>query len=61
MTRLSTTLDPTTGLQRVSADGGDVAVLTRPALARGELDHLWPEMLGGGLAVLDLATRTSRL
>ena len=71
-------LDPTTGLQRVSADGGDVAVLTRPALARGELDHLWPEMLPGGravlftitatggpdaaqVAVLDLATRTSRV
>ena len=72
------TLDPATGLQRVSADGGDVAVLTRPVQARGELDHLWPEMLPGGLAVLftitatggpdaaqvavlDLATRTSRV
>ena len=71
-------LDPATGLQRVSADGGDVAVLTRPAQARGELDHLWPEMLPGGLAVLftitatggpdaaqvavlDLATMTSRV
>ena len=53
-----TTLDPTTGLQRVSADGGEVAVLTRPALSRGELDHLWPEMLPGGRAVLFTITAT---
>ena len=59
MTRLSLPrVDPTTGLQRVSADGGDVAVLTRPALARGELDHLWPEMLPGGRAVLFTITAT---
>ena len=57
-TIIFTTLDPTTGLQRVSADGGDVAVLTRPALARGELDHLWPEMLPGGQAVLFTITAT---
>ena len=57
-TIIFTTLDPTTGLLRVSADGGDVAVLTRPALARGELDHLWPEMLPGGLAVLFTITAT---
>ena len=44
--------DPTVGLQRVSADGGDVTVLTRPDKARGELDHIWPEMLPGGSAVL---------
>jgi Tol biopolymer transport system component len=41
-----------TGLQRVSAHGGNVDVLTQPAHARGELDHLWPEMLPGGRAVL---------
>jgi serine/threonine-protein kinase len=57
-TIIFTTLDPTTGLLRVSADGGDVAVLTRPALARGELDHLWPEMLPGGRAVLFTITAT---
>ena len=45
-------LDPGAGLHRVSAAGGDVTVLTRPAPARGELDHLWPEMLPGGKAVL---------
>jgi hypothetical protein len=44
--------DPTTGLQQVSADGGDVTVLTRPVQALGELDHLWPEILPGGHAVL---------
>jgi serine/threonine-protein kinase len=52
------TQDPTTGLRRVSADGGDVAVLTRPDQARGELHHLWPEMLPGGRAVLFTITAT---
>ena len=46
------TPDPTTGLQRVRAGGGEATVLTRPAPARGELDHVWPEMLPGGRAVL---------
>jgi serine/threonine-protein kinase len=41
-----------TGLQRVSASGGEVEVLTRPDPAQGEADHLWPEMLPGGRAVL---------
>jgi serine/threonine-protein kinase len=41
-----------TGLQRVSASGGSVDVLTRPDPAQGEADHLWPEMLPGGRAVL---------
>ena len=43
---------PATGLQRVSAAGGAVTVLTRPDPARGELDHAWPEALPGGRAVL---------
>jgi serine/threonine-protein kinase len=46
------TEDPTTGLQRVSAAGGAVSVLTRPDPARGEVDHLWPEMLPSGRGVL---------
>jgi len=46
------TSDPATGLQRVSAAGGAVSALTQPAPARGDLDHLWPEMLPGGKAVL---------
>ena len=41
-----------TGLQRVSAAGGPVTVLTRPDRAQGESDHFWPEMLPGGRAVL---------
>ena len=41
-----------TGLQRVPATGGAVTVLTKPASERGERDHLWPEMLPGGRAVL---------
>jgi eukaryotic-like serine/threonine-protein kinase len=41
-----------TGLQRVAAAGGPTTVLTRPDRAQGEVDHLWPEMLPGGRAVL---------
>jgi eukaryotic-like serine/threonine-protein kinase len=41
-----------TGLQRVAATGGTPTVLTKPDRAQGELDHLWPEMLPGGRAVL---------
>ena len=47
-----------TGLQRVSAEGGDVTPLTWPDKARGELDHSWPEMLPGGRAVLFTITAT---
>jgi len=43
---------PSTGLQRVSASGGEPATLTRPDRERGEADHLWPELLPGGHAVL---------
>jgi hypothetical protein len=41
-----------TGLQRLSAAGGPMTVLTRPDRAQGEADHFWPEMLPGGRAVL---------
>ena len=51
--------DLATGLQRVSASGGEVAVLTRPDEARGDRDHLWPEMLPGGRAVLFTITATT--
>ena len=44
--------NPATGLQRVSANGGTPEVLTRPDHERGEADHLWPELLPGGHAVL---------
>ncbi len=53
------TSDPATGLQRVSAAAGGVSVLTQPAPARGELDHIWPEMLPGGRAVLFTITATT--
>jgi serine/threonine-protein kinase len=46
------TISPTSGLQRISADGGEAAVLTRPDRARGEAGHQWPEVLPGGRAVL---------
>ena len=44
--------DQATGLQRVSAAGGTPEVLTRPDRAQGEADHVWPEALPGGHAVL---------
>ena len=53
------TSNATTGLQRVSAGGGTVSVLTRPDRARGEADHLWPEMLPGGRSVLFTITTSS--
>ena len=46
------TRDATTGLQRVSAAGGELTVLTHPNPARGERSYVWPEMLPGGRAVL---------
>jgi serine/threonine-protein kinase len=46
------TSNATTGLLRVAAAGGPTAVLTRPDRAQGEADHLWPELLPGGRAVL---------
>jgi serine/threonine-protein kinase len=41
-----------TGLQQVSASGGEPTTLTKPEAARGEADHYWPEFLPGGRAVL---------
>jgi serine/threonine-protein kinase len=46
------TTDPGIGLSRISADGGEPEVLTRPDRAKGELDHFWPEVLPGARAVL---------
>jgi serine/threonine-protein kinase len=46
------TNDLTTGLLRVSAGGGTPEVLTRPDPQKGEADHLWPEVLPGGRAIL---------
>ena len=52
-------MDRAAGLQRISAAGGDLTVLTRPARARGELTHVWPTMLPGGRAVLFTITATT--
>jgi serine/threonine-protein kinase len=41
-----------TGLLRVSAEGGDATVLTKPRHDRGESDHRWPEFLPGNRGVL---------
>ena len=46
------TLKADTGLLRVSARGGPIDVLTRPDREHGEADHLWPEVLPGGRAVV---------
>ena len=46
------TNDTTTGLLRVSANGGTPEVLTTPNPQKGEADHFWPEVLPGGNAVL---------
>ena len=48
-----------TGLQRVSAAGGEPTVLTKPDRERGEADHVWPEFLPGGQAVLFTVTAVS--
>jgi serine/threonine protein kinase len=44
--------DEATGLQRVSAAGGQPSVLTTPDPARQERDHLFPAMLPGARGVL---------
>jgi serine/threonine-protein kinase len=46
------TANQETGLQRIGAGGGEPAVLTRPNRAGGEADHIWPEFLPGGFAIL---------
>ena len=48
-----------TGLQRVSSDGGEPTVLTKPNRERGESDHLWPQFLPGSQAVLFTITATT--
>ena len=53
------TNDRATGLQQIAATGGEPTVLTRPDRARGEDDHLWPEILPGGQAVLFTITATT--
>ncbi|HEX2344785.1 MAG TPA: protein kinase [Vicinamibacterales bacterium] len=58
-TLIFATTSPATGLQRVSASGGEPTVLTTPDRERGEDDHVWPEFLPGGEAVLFTITPTT--
>jgi serine/threonine-protein kinase len=51
-TIIAATENVATGLQRISATGGSIDVLTRPDPAQGEADHVWPEMLPDGRGVL---------
>ena len=51
-TIIAATENVATGLQRVSATGGSMDVLTRADPAQGEADHVWPEMLPDGRSVL---------
>ena len=56
------TTNATTGLQRIAAAGGEPTILTRPNRAAGEADHIWPEILPGGEAVLfTITAMTDRL
>jgi serine/threonine-protein kinase len=52
--------DPGTGLWRVSADGGEPAVLTRPDAAQRESDHVFPSVLPDGRGVLFTITAGGR-
>jgi len=58
-TIIFSTAAPATGLQRLNASGGTPIVLTRPDRARGEANHLWPELLPGDQAVLYTVTATT--
>ena len=49
---IAATSNAATGLQRVPAAGGPPTGPTRPDPAQGEADHVWPERLPGGRAVL---------
>ena len=46
------TSDPSSGLLRVPASGGDPEVLTKPDAASGEQDHYFPSVLPGASGVL---------
>jgi serine/threonine-protein kinase len=52
---------PDTGLQRVSANGGPVTVLTRPSRERGEFDHINPTWLPDGRLLFTVVPRQGGL
>ena len=49
------TTNPETGLQRVSAQGGPITILTRQDHERGEADHVWPEWLDGQSVIFTIS------
>jgi serine/threonine-protein kinase len=51
--------DTSSGLWRVSEVGGEPTMLTKPNREHGENDHLWPEFLPAGRAVLFTITPTT--
>jgi Tol biopolymer transport system component len=51
---------PSTGLWRMSADGGEPAVLTTPDAAQRESDHAFPSVLPGSRGVLFTITAGGR-
>ena len=53
------TTDTRSGLWQVTAVGGEPEQLTTPDVDQGEGDHLWPEILPGGDAVLFSIVRPS--
>jgi serine/threonine-protein kinase len=52
--------DLSTGLLSVPAGGGEPKVLTKPDVAKGEVDHLFPFVLPGAQAVLFTVTRSGQ-
>jgi serine/threonine-protein kinase len=52
------TRDYNTGLWRVPSGGGAPEMLTSPDLSKGELGHLWPQILPDGKSVLFTAFST---
>ena len=53
------TSDPTSGLLRATAAGGEPEVLTTPRPTQMEHDHWWPEALPGGQAILFTITSSA--
>ena len=60
-TMVFATNDPSIGLSRVSADGGEQTVLTTPDAAQRESDHGFPSVLPGGRGVLFTITAAGQV
>jgi serine/threonine-protein kinase len=53
--------EPSTGLLRIPAAGGEAEILTRPDSESGEADHLYPSFLPEGRGVLFTITNAERI